>query len=128
VIHLEKVVQVQGSYEMVSWPQGDVVNYGIRKTSEIVFLQTYKPTPDLKGWDLRKHVQLELEAIASSVVIPEEITLPEDYIPEGLKKKCPRTMKVPIVCWNPPKKMSSRCDICAYSWMCRIPLKSYPKK
>lgn len=124
----EKLVQQQGNYETVSWMKSDVTYYGIREIGSSTFLSTYAPTPDLKGWPLRKAVEADLMMIASQVRVPEEVKLPEDYIPEGLRGKVATTMRIPTVCWNPPKRMSRRCDICHYSWMCRIPIKMYPPK
>lgn len=124
----EKVVQTMGNYEMISWVVSDVVHYGIRERGKTNFVSTYKPTPGLKGWPLRKAVETDLQTIASQQTVPEEFTYPEEYIPVGMRDKVNRTTRLPIVCWNPPKRIARRCDICHYSWMCRMPLKLYPAK
>ena len=122
---MEKIVQEMGDYELVSWQKSDTVHYGIRQKSKTDFLQTYAPTPGLKGWDLRKRVVGELQRIASEIKVPEVVKLPDTWFPEDWPGA--REMKIPRICWNPVRYLSSRCDACHYSFMCRVPLKKYPK-
>ena len=123
----EKVVQQIGEYELISWIQSDLTYYGIRRISETTLLQTYKPTADLKGWDLRAHVTQQLQLVASQVTVPEEIAIPKEWIPEGNPQHILPTMKLPTLCWNPGKRLDHGCNSCHYAFMCRVPIKLFPK-
>jgi len=50
-----KIVEKGTHFDLVSWTQKDLVHYGIRDKSGQQTFETFSPTAQLKGWDLRKH-------------------------------------------------------------------------
>ena len=50
-----KIVEKGKYFDLVSWTQKDLVHYAIRDKSEQQTIETFAPTAELKGWDLRKN-------------------------------------------------------------------------
>jgi len=50
-----KVVEKGKYFDLVSWTRKDLVHYAIRDKSGQQTFETFSPTAQLKGWDLRKH-------------------------------------------------------------------------
>ena len=49
-----KIVEKGKYFDLVSWTQKDLVHYAIRDKSGQQTVETFSPTAELKGWDLRK--------------------------------------------------------------------------
>jgi len=82
-----KLVEKGNRFDLLSWMHKDLVHYGIKDSQTDQILETFSPTKELKGWELRKHViellhKYDKEGVPNEIVTKTSFTKSvEDLVP-----------------------------------------------